>query len=458
MRNARLLSLLLVAACGDPGDGGDASVGIDGSANLTDGASVAQSDGPAPVSDGDVPFDFASTDLGPRTISGKALSHDGTPMVGFKVAVGAMQTTTDAAGAFSLTVPAGSYDLLVAGTLPANTSYAYVTKYVGLTRNDPTVRFDDDGPDVTNRSVTLSGSVSGIALPLPAGASGIIRADPDAGHEVDFSSTSANLNFTSFTVAWNGVTPLATTVRALFTNGNTVLAYGKAAVTLASGTDMTLPAPIAVTTPTTKNLTVTFTAPVGVTGLAQNSAVSLGPTIAASISGGTFTSGTLLTMAVPDVPEASVTLFAHFLKAPRSSSFVRIVGAAADAALGTVAILPPPVAGTLVGAPMQVARDADFPMQAGAIGAVRLTVFAAASGLYTVVSTSTTVQFPDASPLGVANPATGALISNSIAEYPYAFTDEVAGPLLYTDAAQAVAPGKPFRYGTTWFDAFAFKN
>ena len=450
MRMSLLLCLVGLVACSNSGtsfpDGG-----------LVD-AAVMNGDGPVSNDDlGDFP-DFASTDLGPRSVTGHVLNYVGLPDAGFTVSVGTSKTTTDANGAFTLTVGAGAYDVTVVGNTANAPTFNHVVKYLGLTRDDPTLRIlSTETAPATTHHATYSGSCTGLATPLPMGATGYVAADAEALNGANFDDTSSSLSFSNTGIDWQGATPLTTTLRAAFTNAGAVIGYGTASITFAEGQSVALASPIAQTVPTTKTLTGTLTMPTGTTNGHYDTHVLFGGgAVGASLAYGALPADGVLSLPMPVINDSFIRISAH-ARFGDSNTFLIIGGLAPDAALGAQPLLLPPTGNAVAGAPNAVARDVVFSVQAGQIGAVRIFVFASAEASYTLVTMASSTPFPDATALGIANPPAGVMLNSSFIEYAYDSTDGIAGDKLYSDE-RSVPAGKPYRIGAGSYASFAFTD
>ncbi len=144
----------------------------------------------------------------------------------------------------------------------------------------------------------------------------------------------------------------------------------------------------------------------------------------------------------------------------KRTSFTQLRGLGVDAAVGTVKVLQPGPPQPVIGAPSAVTRNVTFFVQPGDIIGVRRLSFYTPAAIYSVVSTNPSVQFPDGTSVGVANPPSGMQIPSPIDfEYEAADTvDAFCGNRRLQEVDTGVDPGLQFRVGQVGFDSFAFMD
>ena len=391
------------------------------------------------VTDAAMPPDLLEADLGPRIVEGNVLDSRGFPVSGFTVAIGPAQALTDSSGAFTLAASQGANDVIVAGTY--SMGQPLVVQYFGLTRSDPTLRVGANLELALPNKAKVSATFSGIVPPTTSDVS-FITSDLDPSHGVQAGFVEGDLvplSVSQLKVDWQGASTQISTMRVLYAHpmGDqlTVLGYAAVPFTVMNGVETKLTTPAPLTVPLSATLSATV-GPSATPAFYFTSYLDVGGMHVPIVSGGIPHSGALAAVE-PIIDGATIDLelagrFGH------NSCEVSFHGLAPSAALGNI---PFPSSGdiaAIAGAPGAVARNAAFSyLGAGTIGPLHVFTWKSGIvGLWQVVTASTTAQFPDATVLGVANPATKDRVYPYIAEYATISVDEAAGPLAYRRRAR----------------------
>jgi hypothetical protein len=399
-------------------------------------------------------------DFSERAVHGTVLDASGMPASGVRVAIGAAQTTTDTTGSFTLAAPSGSYDVLVAARW--GTSSPLVTQYLGLTRDDPTLRLGASLDSMPGHTAHLSGTFTGIPTPTP-GMTSYIATELDATHTwVDgYVTQPIPLAFAGLEVDWAGPAQQTSLLRALYYRQmgdlRTVVGYGEAPFTVTEGLSTVLANPVPLSTPATATLSATIGSS-ATPPFYFHTYLDVGFTHA-PLSAGSIPAGGTLSVVEPVIAGSTIMLTILGRSAGKACE-VSIHGLQPDASVGAIT---PSAAGdvdSIAGAPAAVDRDTQVSyVGAGSIGDLHVFTWRALTdGRWQVVTATSSARFPAATALGVANPTPADPVDVNIAEFAIGAVDAAAGIDDFANAKTAVAPGVPFRTCSATSPSFSFAN
>ena len=393
-----------------------------------------------------------------HTISGTVVDSNSVALSGFSVAIGTATTTTNVLGQFTVNNVTTPYSLVVGGVEPAantNPGATHVMRLDGLTRLDPVVTFHTiTATPTANRSTTLSGSVSSadafgasqalnVYLPLTTTAMFILSnaTNPQA--------------FSGQVVMWAGGAALAQNLHVIGVAGAAYNFYGKIAFTLNDGQMQAVPG-IALTAINNVNASATVTAATGAASLYITDVMILDgrPEIISGL--GTPITPYGWTHNEPGIPNGL--MGREFRSIGAGGSTYATMRGAPGVALGAVTLRVHSTDVAIAGAPSAVARNADFSVTQGAIGAVKLMSFIdyASHSTWTAVYTGTTTKFPDGAAVGVAAPGAGVGLGRTLCEYQDAAVDDTATAGSFARTFLGGATQALFFWGRGNLSMFAF--
>lgn len=363
---------------------------------------------------------------GDKTISGKVVDGYGTPLAGRTVLIGGSSTTTDAAGAFTLTGIATPYDLVVLAPAPNKIA----TVYMQLTRTDPTLP-DLSESGQTPMNATVQGTISGgNSLPTAAGTLTLVTwGSPD---QLTFGTYLDAASY-SFNVSWPGPATIAGTVHGLqwtLDANQTVtgyIAHGvKTGVSLSNAMTVT-GADLTLTAPGTDSISTTATPPADHEIFERDVFLSFDDGTYFQVSGDGLDGGTLQVPVPSDIGAKAVVRFRALSSDGSRETDAQLKGIA-PGTIGATLSLPPPArltspadGATGVGTGTELVWT---PVNAG-IHVIFLNG-SANDPQYAIVSGGTRAQIPDLSAHGLTLPSGHSYDLALLAIGPYANIDAFA--------------------------------
>ncbi len=363
---------------------------------------------------------------GDKTISGKVVDGYGTGLAGRTVLIGASSTTTDAAGAFTLTGIATPYDLVVLAPAPNKIA----TVYLQLTRTDPKVP-DLSESGQTGLTATVKGAISG-GNSLPTSPDTLTLVTWGSPDQLTF-GTYVDASDYTFNVSWPSPATITGTVHGLqwTLDGNfTVTGYighgVKTGVSLSNamtvtGADLTLTAPL------TDNISTIATPPADHEIFERDVFLSFDDGTYFQVSGDGLDGGTLAVPVPSDIGAKAVVLFRALSSDGSMETDAQLRGIT-PGTTGTTLSLPPPARLT---SPAEgatgVGTGTDLiwtPLNAG-IHVIFLNG-SANDPAYAIVSGGSRARIPDLSAQGLALPSGHSYDLVLLALGPYASIDAFA--------------------------------